>query len=531
MEQPTFIFNDQQKDAIALARTGKSFCLTGRPGTGKTTVTVEIVKQLANLHPDVGLGHKWISDPAKPFFICSFTNLATNNLKYKLPKDLQQQALTIHKSLEYTVEQIQEITEEGEIVSKMRFYPKRDELNKLEGIKLFVLEEATLCGLVLADEVERALPKDCIRVYLGDINQLPPVFGSSIFEKVLPYLPTVTLTQVYRQKDGSPILDLVHGIIDGKTKDMDYKELRETYERKTPAGEVKFTFFGKKTSKEDITEIFCDEDKGFLKALFSQGVAFKPYEDVILIPFNKHFGTIALNNAINHHFSQQANEPVYEVICGYFRKYVAVGDFVMYNKNRCRVEVIEPNYTYGGVQPVAPRVDLLRDGSNRKGDPVQLELDELSLDGSGIDTMELWQENLVQASREETSEAVSNAASHKITLFDMDMEMTYTVSTRGDINNMEGAHALTVHKSQGSEWHRVFLLLHNSHNVMINRELLTTAVSRASNTLMIFSEMDTFSKGTGRQVIKGDSEEEKIEWLLSQHKAKDEARGISMINS
>ena len=45
-------------------------------------------------------------------------------------------------------------------------------------------------------------------------------------------------------------------------------------------------------------------------------------------------------------------------------------------------------------------------------------------------------------------------------------------------------YALTVHKAQGSEWDRVFLLLHQSHNTMIQRELLYTAVTRAAKVCM-----------------------------------------------
>jgi exodeoxyribonuclease V alpha subunit len=72
---------------------------------------------------------------------------------------------------------------------------------------------------------------------------------------------------------------------------------------------------------------------------------------------------------------------------------------------------------------------------------------------------------------------------------------------------------LTVHKSQGSEWEKVFLCLHQSHAVMLQRELLYTAVTRAKKELVVICEDDTFVKGIESQRIKGNTLEEKAEFF------------------
>ena len=59
---------------------------------------------------------------------------------------------------------------------------------------------------------------------------------------------------------------------------------------------------------------------------------------------------------------------------------------------------------------------------------------------------------------------------------------------------------------------KVFLVLHNSH-YQVNRELLYTAVTRASQQLFIICESDSFTKGIGRQRIPGNSLQEKICWF------------------
>ena len=71
------------------------------------------------------------------------------------------------------------------------------------------------------------------------------------------------------------------------------------------------------------------------------------------------------------------------------------------------------------------------------------------------------------------------------------------------------AYALTVHKSQGSEWKKVFVILHQSHNTMIQRELLYTACTRAREELYVICEPDSFVKGVNGQRIKGNTLAEK----------------------
>ena len=82
------------------------------------------------------------------------------------------------------------------------------------------------------------------------------------------------------------------------------------------------------------------------------------------------------------------------------------------------------------------------------------------------------------------------------------------LSTRGEYGECEFGYAISIHKSQGSEWRKVFLILHNSHH-QLNREMLYTAVTRASQQLFIIAEPDSFTKAVSRQRIPGDTLEER----------------------
>ncbi|MCC9487764.1 AAA family ATPase, partial [Campylobacter jejuni] len=71
-----------------------------------------------------------------------------------------------------------------------------------------IIEEATMIGVAdLWPKLFAALRPGTQIIFIGDINQLQPVFGASIFNYALAALPVVELTTVYRQKEGSSILD------------------------------------------------------------------------------------------------------------------------------------------------------------------------------------------------------------------------------------------------------------------------------------------------------------------------------------
>ena len=106
-----------------------------------------------------------------------------------------------------------------------------------------------------------------------------------------------------------------------------------------------------------------------------------------------------------------------------------------------------------------------------------------------------------------------NQASHIITLKMLDSDQIVRISTAGDINGLMLGYCLTVHKSQGSEWRKVFFICHQSHATMLQRELLYTAVTRAREELYIICEPETFVKGILGQRVKGNTLAEKAEYF------------------
>jgi len=73
------------------------------------------------------------------------------------------------------------------------------------------------------------------------------------------------------------------------------------------------------------------------------------------------------------------------------------------------------------------------------------------------------------------------------------------------------AYFLTVHKSQGSEFDRVNLLLPKRETPILTRELLYTAITRARNNFHLFGNVDQFTKGANRQTFRYTGLKEMVE--------------------
>ncbi|PKN11920.1 MAG: exodeoxyribonuclease V subunit alpha [Deltaproteobacteria bacterium HGW-Deltaproteobacteria-4] len=74
----------------------------------------------------------------------------------------------------------------------------------------------------------------------------------------------------------------------------------------------------------------------------------------------------------------------------------------------------------------------------------------------------------------------------------------------------ETAFAMTVHKSQGSEFDRVLLILPGQCSAILTRELLYTAVSRARDSLQIFGDAETFVEAAQERVVRSSGLREQL---------------------
>jgi ABC-type oligopeptide transport system ATPase subunit len=489
-------WNEQQQQAIDLAMSGKSFCLIGAAGTGKTTTELGIVQALISSGKVGPLmsGTKWLRSGSPGIVATSFTRRAVRNQRKAMSADMTANCLTHHKLLEFApvyYEVLDETTQQYK--TTMRFEPSRTRLNPLpSSIKTVLWDESSMTSTELFTKVISASPSNVQHIFIGDLHQLPPVYGKAILGYKLFELPVIELTHVYRQALESPIIALAHRIKDGPP--LKGKEAKEHYEKETPAGKVEIKYWVKSTSEETAlraAQAFCKKAAHEIDW----------DETVILCPWDKEhrFGNIELNKAIAGELSKKAGNPTYEVIAGYAKHYLAVGDRVLYDKEDCVVTEIVKNGNYVGKRPRAHSIHMDRWGMMQDG--IVAKEEEMAVD------FETFLSKLDATSVEDRKQE----ASHIVHLRVLEDDTEVLLDKAGEFNSMIFSYAMTVHKSQGSEWKKVICFFHSCHNRNINRELLYTAVTRAKEELLIVCEEKTFLTGIQNQAIKGQTWQEKAE--------------------
>jgi len=174
-----------QRDAIALALRSKFLVITGGPGVGKTTLLNSLLKILRAKGVETTL--------------CAPTGRAAK----RLSESTQLEAKTIHRLLEFD-------PKEGGF--------KRNQNNPLP-TQLLVIDEASMVDVVLMNQLLRAVPNESAVVIVGDVDQLPSVGPGSVLADLLDSnsLPSVRLTEIFRQAASSQIIVNAHRINAGKT--------------------------------------------------------------------------------------------------------------------------------------------------------------------------------------------------------------------------------------------------------------------------------------------------------------------------
>lgn len=184
-----------QREAIHKAITSPMLILTGGPGTGKTTVIKGIVEVYSRLHGCSLNPNDYKEDPF-PFILTAPTGRAAKRMSEStgLP------ALTIHRLLGWSGAEHFEYNEENRITGKM-----------------IIIDEMSMVDVWLANNLLKALPDEIQVIMVGDEDQLPSVGPGQVLKDLLDsgLIPTVQLTDIFRQEDGSTIIQLAHSIKKG----------------------------------------------------------------------------------------------------------------------------------------------------------------------------------------------------------------------------------------------------------------------------------------------------------------------------
>ena len=394
---------EQQKQAIELACKHQVIAITGGPGTGKTTSIRAILALFDSLRLDTLL--------AAP----------TGRAAKRMSELTGQDAQTIHRLLEAGMSD-----DHTEIV-----FP-RDADNPLT-CDAVILDECSMVDVSLMSALLKALPAECRLILVGDADQLPSVGPGCMFADVIRsrMIPTIRLTEIFRQSAGSSIISYAHAINRGEHPPLAQNK-----------GDF---FFLRRNDPEKAVETILELCAKRLPE--KMGI---PASDIqVLTPTRRHeTGSIALNmrlqEVLNPPDGKKTEHKFGEII---FRE----GDRVMQIRN---------DY------------DILL----RTPDGLSCSLGVFNGDVGQIISIDRAAETL-------TVDYDGRYASYG---FDM-------------LNELEHAWAMTVHKSQGSEYRAVVLAIGKAGPMLLTRSVLYTAITRAKNLLIAVGDLETAERMIDQQ--------------------------------
>lgn len=388
-------YSEEQTQAIREAATSGLLLITGGPGTGKTTILRGILELLGQNQLRCLL--------AAP----------TGRAAKRLTEVTGEDASTIHRLLEAGIDPA---------TGKMFF--ARDAENPLK-CDAVIVDEMSMVDVSLLYSLLQAIPTGKRLILVGDPDQLPPVGPGFPFGDMLRSgsLPTVRLTEIFRQAQKSLIVMNAHRVNQGEMPDL-----------KCVSSDF---FFMRRTSEEAVCALIRD----LCATRLPQKMGIPTDQIQVLSPTRKGaVGTVNLNRLLQAALNPQSPDKKERSYGDYqFRE----GDRVMQTRN---------NY------------DILW----KKADG--------SAVGAGIFNGDVGRIQTI------------DPASETLTVLFDDRLAEYDFTQLGEL---EPAYAMTVHKSQGSEYRAVILTAWNGSPYLLSRSILYTAITRARELLIIVGREET----------------------------------------
>ncbi|MFQ3843604.1 ATP-dependent RecD-like DNA helicase [Staphylococcus pseudoxylosus] len=198
-------YADSQREALQTAINSKIMLLTGGPGTGKTTVIKGIVELYAELH-GLSLDYDdYQNDDYQNDDYPVVLGAPTGRASKRLSESTGLEAMTIHRLIGWN----QDTQPEGILDNEI-------------SAKLIIIDEMSMVDTWLFHQFLSAVPIDAQVILVGDEDQLPSVGPGQVFKDLIDskVIPRVNLTEVYRQQDGSSIIELAHRMKLGEAIDI-----------------------------------------------------------------------------------------------------------------------------------------------------------------------------------------------------------------------------------------------------------------------------------------------------------------------
>ena len=307
---------------------------------------------------------------------------------------------------------------------------ERNEQNPLEA-DVIIIDEMSMVDISLMHALLKAINIGTRLILVGDVNQLPSVGPGNVLKDIIrsEEFPVVCLTKIFRQATQSDIVVNAHKINRGESVTLDNHS-------------KDFLFL-----KRDDVNVIISVIITLIQKKLPNYVNARALDIQVLTPMRKgQLGVERLNVILQQYLNPPARDKrEKELAGGLFRE----GDKVMQIKNNYQLE-----------------------WELRSGQGITVER------GSGIFNGDMGVIRTI------------NEFSELITVeFDEGRFVEYSYK---QLEELELAYAITIHKSQGSEYPAVILPLLTGPQLLMNRNLLYTAVTRAKKCVCLVGSTDTF---------------------------------------
>lgn len=328
---------------------------------------------------------------------------------------------------------------------------ERNEQNPLE-TDVVIIDEMSMVDISLMHALLKAVAVGTRLILVGDVNQLPSVGPGSVLRDIIRSheCNVVMLTKIFRQASTSDIIVNAHKINQGEEVALDNKSMD--------------FFFLKRYDADVIISVVLQ----LIKQKLPKFVDATPYDIQVLTPMRKGLlGVERLNGILQRYLnppSPQKREKEHGDIL--FRE----GDKIMQTRNNYQLEW-EIRTKYG-----------------------------LSVDkGTGVFNGDM---GIVRE--------INDFAETMTVEFDEGRMVEYPYKL---LDELELAYAITIHKSQGSEYPAVVIPLLSGPSMLMNRNLLYTAVTRARKCVTLVGNEITFA-----QMVQNTSQQKRYSGLCDRLK-------------
>ncbi|WKN31083.1 AAA family ATPase [Porifericola rhodea] len=476
---------------------GRGLCiLTGGPGCGKTTTTKVIVALLKAMGKEVLL--------AAP----------TGRAAQRMSEVIGDEAKTIHRLLEW---------------DPMKGGFKRNEENTLD-CDFIIVDESSMLDVHLAASLLRAVPQNSQLLLIGDADQLPSVGAGNVFKDLIASEKVVCarLTQVFRQAAQSKIIQYAHQINQGKLPDIatPFKNPRLWKE-----GEDCLFIDSEEATKEQLRFILKvkkyterTEDEYSLAAEPLE--SYEMFKDQLVIPDK--FSHVNLDKLLEANTHTNELKEVLRRVSPWSSLHwgFSASDMI----ERLYREII-PKY-------VGPEAEIQILSPMSKGSLGTHKLNEMVQESVNPESSEKAQIEFGGRIFREGDRVIQRKNNYDLNVFNGDIgkitaidssDMSCLVQFGGgddekdvtydksQLTELDLAYAITIHKSQGSEFGVVIIPLLTQHYNMLFRNLIYTGLTRAKKMAVFVGSRRALRRAVQQQ--NSAQRQTALQWLIQHAEA------------